>query len=454
MTVSVFLYTLITTATTRLLGNASCVSQTWISSANRLASWLFNGNYVDQLNNYNATPTDPMSFTNHGYVNQAIQFVANGNRTLNVPPMSLSYISFTIDVWLYITGLWNVQNHGIFGYCAQQLSYRCLHLTLRQSNGSYFLYMGFFNAGCLGGTVLTLNTWIHAAFVFDFTTLTQKIYLNGVLDAVCTQLSSITVETNDVTIGFVLAANNPLMTYFQGNIDQMTVSTRAKSECEILEIATLVAHFTFNMGLFLNDSGPNSLQATTQFTSSISIGRYSQAITFDAPSASYYQISSLTSLATLNKPFSFSLWLRPSSLDGVVVYGSRDSTGTGPCNAFLGFSNLGVLHAQIYDGDFRISIADGNSSVSTSVWSHIVQTWSPINGLRLYVNNALVGSIPALIYDMQTTSLYLTLGNGLAGLESCPFGSITRFPYNGDMDDFRVYSRELSANDVFILYTN
>ena len=406
------------------------------------------------MNHYNATPTHPVSFISSGYVNQAIQFVANGNRWLNVPPMPLSSISFTVDVWLYITGLWNVQNHGIFGYCVEGASYRCLHLTIRQSSGNYVLFMGFFNGDCVGRTALPLNTWIHTAFVFDFTILTQRIYLNGLLDAVCTPSSAVTVGTTSVTIGFVLAINSGFMTYYQGNMNQMTVSTRAKPECEILEIATLVAHFTFNAGLFLIDSGPNSLQATTQSTSSISSGRYLQAITFNGSNSSYYQMSSFTSLGTVNKPFSFSLWLRPTTLSGVVLYGSRDSTGTGPCVQFLGFSVNGLLQAQIYDGDARIWIGDGNFSVSTSVWSHVVQTWNSTNGLRLYVNNVLVGSRPSSAYNMLATSLYLTLGNALAGMEFCAFGPITRSSYNGDIDDFRVYSRELSANDVSILYTN
>ena len=49
-------------------------------------------------------------------------------------------------------------------------------------------------------------------------------------------------------------------------MDQMTVSNVAKSSCEILEIATLVAYFTFDTGLTLIDSGANALQAVTSAT--------------------------------------------------------------------------------------------------------------------------------------------------------------------------------------------
>ena len=87
------------------------------------------------------------------------------------------------------------------------------------------------------------------------------------------------------------------------------------------------------------------------------------------------------------------------------------------------------------------------------MWSHVVQTYSATNGLRLYVNNVLVGS-QSTTYIVTSAPLYVTLGNALSGAGACILGQVNRSPYKGDIDDFRVYSRELSANDVFILYTN
>ncbi len=234
----------------------------------------------------------------------------------------------------------------------------------------------------------------------------------------------------------------------------MTVSNRAKSACEVLEIATLVAYFTFDTGLFLTDSGPNSLQPTTNSTSSTSSGRYSQAITFSGSNFSYYQISDFTALGTSNQPFSISLWLRPTSLSGVVVHVSSNPYGNGWCIPFLGFTSSGVLQAQIYDGSNVLSITDSTNSVATSVWSLVVQTWSSTNGLRLYINNVLVASHWYSTYSASLVVNYITLANALSGVGYCYTGGINISPYQGDMDDFRVYSRELSANDVYTLFTN
>ena len=61
-----------------------------------------------------------MSFATYGYVNQAIQFTTNASNMLNVPYIPLSSTSFSIDMWLYITGLLNIQDHGIFGSVLKQ----------------------------------------------------------------------------------------------------------------------------------------------------------------------------------------------------------------------------------------------------------------------------------------------------------------------------------------------
>ena len=427
------------------------MNQTWFSSANRLAQWLFDGNYRDQMNTYNATPTNTMSFATTGYLNQALQFASNGNVMLNIPYIPLSSTSFTIDVWLYVTGLVNINDNAIFGYCYQTVMYKCLHLTFRLSGSNYHLYFGFFHADCEGVTSIILNTWMHVAFVFDMTTLTQRIYLNGVLENSCTQSSAVTASPTGITIGFLPSFVS--VAYFQGYMDQMTVSNRAKSACEVLEVATLVGLFTFDTGSFLIDSGPNSLAAATRSTSSISSGRYAQAIAFNGSNSSYYQISGFLSLGVSSKPFSISLWVRPSILLGVVVHVSAWSSGSGWCIPFLGFSSNGSLLAQVYDGTGSVSVSNGNLSLSTSVWSHVVQTYSATNGLRLYVNNVLVGS-QSTTYIVTSAPLYVTLGNALSGAGACILGQVNRSPYKGDIDDFRVYSRELSANDVFILYTN
>jgi hypothetical protein len=200
---------------TILPSNIICLSQIWTSSANRLAEWLFDGNYNDQMNTYPATPANTMSFVTNGYVNQALQFVSSSNQMLTVSYIPLSSTSFTVDMWLYITGLGSSNQNALFGLCPQAAQFQCLHLSIRLGNSNnYYLHFGFYTADCEGITPLPLNTWIHAAFVFDLTTLTQYIYLNGVLENSCIQGSALTATPTSVMIGGLPILN---FLYFQVN---------------------------------------------------------------------------------------------------------------------------------------------------------------------------------------------------------------------------------------------
>ncbi|CAF0826048.1 unnamed protein product [Adineta steineri] len=440
--------------TTKPLFNYTCLNQTWISSSNRVAQWLFEGNLFDQMNNYNMTSTKTVSYTSSGYNQQAVIFASNNNSTLVTPYMPLSSVSFTIDMWLYITALSNKTTYSIFSLCYQMAADQCLVLGIRKS----FLYMSFFSDDCSGVTPLKLSTWIHAAFVFDLSTLTKLIYLNGVLENSCSSSSTLSIPTStNITIGRIpLLTSIYNVTSFQGNIDQMTVSTRVKSSCEILEIATLVAHFTFDNGLFLNDSGPNYLQAITLGTSSFASGRFSQAIAFNGTQHSMFQVSGFTALGTANKSYSISLWLRPISLLGIVVHVSTLSSGTGWCEPFLGFAPNGSFVAQSYCGGV-VTVANPTLSIATLVWSHVVQTWSSTNGLCLYVNNVRVTPClsSANTYDASSAVNLITLGSSFdATTAGCGMGQIDPSAYKGEIDDFRVYSRELSVSDVTTLYYN
>jgi hypothetical protein len=90
----------------------------------------------------------------------------------------------------------------------------------------------------------------------------------------------------------------------------------------------------------------------------------------------------------------------------------------------------------------------------SSPWILIVQTWSSTNGLRLYGNNTLISSVAASNFlGSETTPNYLTLGNCLSGCGVCPSGSVSApGPFTGAIDDWNVYSRELTSSDVCAMY--
>ncbi|CAF3783871.1 unnamed protein product, partial [Rotaria sordida] len=416
-----------TTTTTYYVCGSSCDNQSWVSSSNLLAQWQFDNNLLEDVTNSITSSAKSSTFV-AGYVNQAVSFGANVNQSLRSSPINLTAMSFTIDAWIYPT-----------------------ELALTE-----IFILVFFCDDCQGNAIIPINDWTHVSFVFEINSLTQSIYLNGNPDANRRATGSFQGSSDNVTVG-----NIPLLNfysgsnYFQGMIDKLAITSRDKSACKILEEATLVAYFSFNSGVELIDSGPNSLSVVRQSVSFVSTGHFFQAISFNGSTSSYFQISDLTSLGITNRAFSISLWIRSQNLSGILVHVSSNSSGLGWCVPFLGFTTSGSIVAQISNTAIRSAV--GPLISLAPVWSHIVETWSSTNRLRLYVNNVLVAStiVMATSYTASSVPNYVTLANSLSGAGVCSSGLLGSMdPYNGDIDELKIYSRELTAADICTVYTS
>jgi hypothetical protein len=69
-------------------------------------------------------------------------------------------------------------DYGFFGQYSAQTTDQSLHYQIR----NYSLNLGFFSDDLMGSSTVRTNIWYHAAFVYDYPSSTQKIYLNGKLD--------------------------------------------------------------------------------------------------------------------------------------------------------------------------------------------------------------------------------------------------------------------------------
>ena len=119
---------------------------------------------------------------------------------------------------------------------------------------------------------------------------------------------------------------------------------------------------------------------------------------------------------------------------------------------FIGFAANRSIVAQIYNG--AIPAVYGPLLPTSPAWTHVVETWSSTTGLRLYVNNTLIGSRPsATTYSASGSSNYITLGNMRSGLGWCITGGISpSTAFNGAIDDFRIYRQVLTSDDVCALF--
>ena len=90
----------------------------------------------------------------------------------------------------------------------------------------------------------------------------------------------------------------------------MFVFNKSKSRDQILDDATLVAHYSMDcLSYSSRDSGPNQIDGTAVGLTSDG-GRIRQSYLFNS-AASYFQVEGLILLGQSYRSFSFALWLRP-----------------------------------------------------------------------------------------------------------------------------------------------
>ena len=210
------------------------------------------------------------------------------------------------------------------GQYAAQATDQCLFLNLRNR----LLYFGFFGDDTTGSTAVAVNTWYHAAFVYDNTTARRYIYLNGVLDGQSSAVNSLQTTSGPFTIGGgTIGGNTTLNVYYSGYIDHVTLSGRAKSACEVYLDATLACYFTFDSTSSLVDSGPNFLSAVNTGGTSMT-GHVSQGLYFSS-SLSLVTISGITALVPRYTVFTISMWVYPTSVTGgaTLIHCASQSNG-------------------------------------------------------------------------------------------------------------------------------
>ena len=281
--------------------------------------------------------------------------------------------------------------------------------------------------------------------MYDYSASTQYLYLNGVLEG-SRSSNSYQGMNGSIIIGGI---NNGTMYYFTGRIDQVSLITEAKSADEILDDATLVCYFSFDSNPYADSGSLNLIGSGVNFTAAAGNGVINDAISFTVAS-SYYVVGGLYKLGVAGQPYSISIWIKPTSVSGgTIAHVSRCSyscTGFW-CLAFIGFTSGG--HIAIQSWQPNLTSLTGPAT-PINAWTHVVQTYSPTNGMRLYVNGSLVNQSSTFTYAASGSSNYIYLGS-FPWAVCVGANTISAGQYYGLLDEFRIYSREITATEVYTL---
>ena len=209
----------------------------------------------------------------------------------------------------------------------------------------------------------------------------------------------------------------------------------------------LMAHYSFNegSGISARDASGNGNHATLMNGAMWVTGKFGQAIQFSNPT-DYLSIAD--SGETLNPQYiSVSVWVKPATIGGglpqYIVSKDRD------CCDFSGHGGYGfrinpdgVLGGEIWLASSQSLLsASGASRLTPGVWSHVAMVFNGTN-IILYVNGVRDGVSPTIKQDtVQLSNKPLTVG-------VLSFEAPTWYPFRGQMDEIRLYSRVLSAQEI------
>ena len=409
--------------------------------------WNFDNNTKDLYNVYNGVASSisysPLGITGYGAA-LSVPYSSSSRVTVSSPYINLRNRSFTVAEWVYPGTTMYANDYLIVALCPTATNYQCMQALIRYGRP----FLSFYYADCLSSKNLSVSTWTHLAYVYDYASNTMTLYVNGYVDTSCAAPSPFQgAPTASLYIGGI----SVLSMYYSGLIDQLSIVTQAKSASEILDMATLVTYYPFDDQTSL-DSGPNLINGTGMNTNFAS-GRINDAIVFNV-TPSYVQINNLVLFGTKYWPFSFAFWIYAySTQSGTLIHMWKPSAPTSFCMPIVGFAASGSIVVQTWNSTQILSLT--GPVILPNTWVHIAQTYSRSDGIRLFVNGTIVASSNASSTNSSnSTPLNLALGYCInASLCSCVSGNIVPGQYYGLMDEFRFYSRRLNTTDVRALAT-
>ncbi|CAF2032218.1 unnamed protein product [Rotaria magnacalcarata] len=376
--------------------------------------WSFDNTLQDLYNNFNGVGSNGPTYNSPGYngagaclwLNQTLR----QSVSITSPFLNITNASFTFEVWLYPNTLYNgnpYTDNDILGQCQQKAQDQCLHIIIRSQNA----YFAFYSDDLKGNQV---SEWLNA----------------------------LTIGTTSIQV-----PNN----FFDGCLDSIAYVSRAKNASEVLNDATLVAYLSFDSSTLL-DSGPLLINGTGTNYSYTSSGRVNAGVKLSGNS-SYIQITGLTRIGTNSWPYTVAVWINPTKITGgTIMHLSSRIDGAQPnawCLPIMGLTSIGQIAINSWN---NTNVPITGPIVQLNSWIHVAATYSSSNGERLYVNGSQYGSSSsAYSFAAGGVPMTVTLGSSLLGVGACNTGTIQMNQYNGLLDEFRVYARELTAAEISAL---
>ena len=141
--------------------------------------------------------------------------------------------------------------------------------------------------------------------------------------------------------------------------------------------------------------------------------------------------------------FSVAMWIKTTSANNDIVAGNRSSSSPNPGWQFILNSTARKISWQV-DTGASIATVTSSTSVNTDVWFFVVGVYDGAQ-TRLYIDGVSEGTPASLTGDAGTNA-------GNTFLAKSPVNATLY--YDGSIDNFQVFNKALSTDDLATLYNS
>ena len=175
-----------------------------------------------------------------------------------------------------------------------------------------------------------------------------------------------------------------------------------------------------------------------------STGQRSYALVFN--SINYVNLGNTPKIANLVPPFTIMTWLNPASFVGIrIILNPKGSNKVGQGGIVLAQSDRELLLTWLNSPGSAQSFG---LNLQVGQWQHVAVTVDSSNNVRFYRNAVLTGCSPCTVFVGNPS-----LDNTLIGAATFGGGS-SGLGFIGGIDDFIIYSRALTSQEVDYVYNN
>jgi hypothetical protein len=276
------------------------------------------------------------------------------------------------------------------------------------------------NYAASGGSMVTAGVWTHIGFTLYGKTV--KFYKNGVEVSSSTLANTYTAISDFFGVfGGALSSGSPTSrtvntsNIFKGKLNDVRAFSHACSAKEVKEMAKgIVLHYKFDDDTILRStiydcSGyRNNATLTGALTASTDAGRYTKSLAFPASANNYISVNTAANICPSLSSCTIAWWGKYSTASSTLLVGQSTSYLIAS-GSTLASTGAGSATPAFYVDGVKQSSAP---SYTTGAWHHYAITGvSLASWTKIYTNNS---------------SKYV----------------------NGNLNDLRIYSTVLSADDI------